>query len=66
MEIPAMYIYKAKFVPHVHDHIVQLAWHIIPKEFSQTVQTTYPDGKVEENDFSDIVQNRGKSILIKL
>ena len=33
MEFPGYYINNAKFVPHYDDYIVQLAWHIIPKNF---------------------------------
>ena len=66
MEIGSFYVYGAKIVPHCMDHVVQLGWHIIPKDFSQSVQTSYLDGRVEENDYAELYKNTGSSILIKL
>ena len=40
MEFPGYYIALAKFVPHYDDYVVQASFHIIPKGYSQTVQTT--------------------------
>ena len=37
MELPAFYISSAKIVPHRPDHIVVLAWHVIPKSFYQSI-----------------------------
>ena len=51
MEIPAYYIYDARFVPHVKDYIVTLTWHILPKSFTSTVQTTYLNGTVTDSNF---------------
>ena len=51
MEFPAYYIQDAKFVPHEPDLIVQMAQHIIPKVFTHTVQTTWINGDVQENEF---------------
>lgn len=51
MEMPAFYIHQAKLVPHFKNYIIILAWHIVPKGFSQTIQTTYLDNSVEESTF---------------
>jgi hypothetical protein len=66
MEFPAYYIYDARFVPHMDDYVVTLAWHIIPKNNKQMVQTTWYDGKVEECSFQAMYQQTGKSVRIRL
>ena len=50
MEFPAYYYYDAKFVPHLQDHLVTMAFHIIPNG-NQKVQTTFQDGTVKETSF---------------
>jgi len=66
MEIPAYYYADAKFVPHYPDHIITMSFHIIPKDFQQTVQTTFIDGRVEENAFSELHDKTGRSIILSL
>jgi len=51
MEFPAYYLSDARFVPHIDDYVVTLAWHIIPKNKKQIVQSTWIDGRVEECSF---------------
>jgi len=65
-EFPSYYLNTARFVPHVKGHIVTLAWHIIPRNANQVVQTTWIDGTVDEKTFSTVYNNTGKSIIIKL
>ena len=66
MEFPSCYRHLAKIVPHKPDYIVSTAFHIIPKSFEQTVQTTYLDNTFDEQGYEDIYKNMGKSILIRL
>jgi len=56
MEIPAFHFYDAKFVPHFKAYVVTMAFHVIPKKqaFQNNVQTTFQDGRVEENSFDEI------------
>jgi len=43
-----------------------MSFHIIPKDFGQSIQTTFMDGSVEENSFSEIYQMTGRSIILSL
>lgn len=67
MDLPAYYFDNAKLVPHQKDFVVTLAYHIVPLDFTQTIQTTYLNGKVIESDsFAEIYDQTGQSIIIKL
>ena len=41
MDFPAYYFDQAKFVPHIKDFVVTMAYHIIPMIHTQVVQTTF-------------------------
>jgi hypothetical protein len=43
MELPGYYQETAKIVPHSPDHVVATAFHITPKSYTSTIQTTYLD-----------------------
>ena len=66
MEFPAFYYYNAKFVPHEKDHLVTMEFHIIPQNEKTTVQTTFQNGNVEENLFSEIYDQTGENIILTL
>ena len=66
MEIPAYYIYDAKFVPNKKNYIVTLTWHILPKQFTSNVQTTCLNGTIIDSTFQDLNKKAGKDIIIAL
>ena len=68
MEIPAYYYYDAKFVPHFKDQLVTMAFHIIPKKqkYHSNVQTTYIDGRVENNSWKELYDLTGENIILNL
>ena len=66
MDLPGFYQETAKIVPHSPDHVVATAFHITPRSYSTTVQTTYLDQTFEEQGYEDIYENFGLSILIRL
>ena len=53
-------------MPHMPDHIVATAFHIIPKSYTSTIQTTYLDQTFDEQGYEDLYENMGQSILIRL
>ena len=61
MEIPAFYYNDAKYVPHFKDYVVTMSQHIIPKKQKPqiNIQTTYIDGRVEDNSFDEIYEQTG-------
>jgi len=66
MEFPAFYQEHGKIVPNQTDYVVSTAFHIIPKAYTATVQTTYLDGQYDECNFDELCENVGKSIIIRL
>lgn len=67
MNLPAYYIYQSKIVPHVEDHVLELACHILPKQFDQSVKTIMLNGEVKEGqDFQDFENFSGKDLIFKL
>ena len=66
MEFPAFYYYNAKFVPNLKDHLVTMEFHIIPQNGKTKVQTTFQNGDVEENLFSEIYEQTGENIILTL
>ena len=68
MELPAYYYFDAKFVPQSQDQLVTMAFHIIPKKnkYHNNVQTTFIDGRVENNSFDELYDLTGKNIILNL
>ena len=66
MEFPAFYYYNAKFVPTLSDHLLIMEFHIIPECDKTKVQTTYQDGSVDENLYSEIFDRSGENIILSL
>ena len=68
MEIPAYYYFDSKFVPHYQDQVVTMAFHIIPKNKKRhnNVQTTFIDGRVENNSFEELYELTGQNIILNL
>ena len=66
LEFPAYYYHSAKFVPHFPKNVVTMGFHIIPRASNATVQTTFIDGRVEDNTYDEIYENTGDSILLTL
>ena len=65
MDFPAYYYHQARFVPHVENAIITLSYHITPKSYAHTVQTTWYDGRVTEQGFEDLYSNVGSSVIFK-
>ena len=66
MEIPAFYYTDAKYVPHVKDFVVTMSYHIVPQNNPNSIQTTYIDGRVENNSFNEIYEHTGQNIILNL
>ena len=68
MEIPAFYYNDAKYVPHFKDYMVTMSQHIIPKKQKPqiNIQTTYMDGRVEDNSFDEIYEQTGQNVILNL
>lgn len=64
MEIPAYYYKDARYVPNSINHIVTLTFQVIPKKEIDNVQTTYLDGRVEDNCFEDFCEHQTDKNLI--
>ena len=66
MEIPAYYYYDGKYVPTKKDFVVTMAFHIIPNKKIDNVQTTFLDGRFEENNFDEICGQYGSNLILNL
>lgn len=65
MELPAFYYQHAKFVPHMPDHVLTMAFHVIPKG-NEVVQNIFQDGTVNDSKFSEIYENNGDDAILTL
>ena len=66
LDFPTYYHHDAKFVPHSVQYAVTMGFHIIPKASNATIQTTWIDGRVEDNSYNEIYDKTGDSILLTL
>ena len=68
IDIPTYYHYDSKFVPHYKNYIVTTGFHILSKKnkLTSTVQTTYIDGRVEENSLQEIFESTTDDMVINL
>ena len=67
LEIPAYYYYNAKFVPHMKDHLVTMAFHILPKnDGRKKVKTIFNDGTTEVKTFQEIYGDTGRDTILTL